>query len=215
MKIRIPDICEQRVEAVVFDLGGVILDVDFRRTVDAFAAWRIEGLTVEDVIAENGSFFRELELGLLTPEAFLRKLREEYPRLAPVPDAELWRAWNALLLPFDAERVKLLRELGRQRKIYLLSNTNLPHRVRYREQFSEQFGSDFDGLFAGCFYSDELHLRKPDPEIYRQTAGRIGLEPEKLLFIDDNEANVRQAQRSGWQAFHLIPGCCITDLFSV
>ena len=114
-----------------------------------------------------------------------------------------------------AKRVELLRELGKRCPVYLLSNTNLPHRIRFRESFRERFGGSFDELFVQCFYSDELHLRKPDPEIYRSVARQIGTPPGKLLFIDDNAANVSAARGEGWQACHLTGGITVTDLFEL
>ena len=115
----------------------------------------------------------------------------------------------------DVQRVELLRELGKRCPVYLLSNTNLPHRIRFRESFRERFGGSFDELFVRCFYSDELHLRKPDPEIYRSVARQIGTPPGKLLFIDDNAANVSAARGEGWQACHLTGGITVTDLFEL
>ena len=118
-------------------------------------------------------------------------------------------------MPFDVQRVELLRELGKRCPVYLLSNTNLPHRIRFRESFRERFGGSFDELFVRCFYSDELHLRKPDPEIYRSVARQIGTPPGKLLFIDDNAANVSAARGEGWQACPLTGGITVTDLFEL
>ena len=109
MKIKIPDIAAAEVEAIVFDLGGVILDVDLQRSVEALKALNAEGVGVQDVLAENASVFRDLELGLVTPEEFVRAFREYYPAARGVSDAGIWDAWNAMLMPFDAERVELLR----------------------------------------------------------------------------------------------------------
>lgn len=215
MKVNRPGIQINEVDALIFDLGGVILDVDFARTIEAFRTLKIDGLEVVDIIAEGETFFRDLELGLLSPEEFIAALRHARPAVGAISDKELWGAWNALLLPFDKQRVELLRELKKQGPVYVLSNTNLPHRIRFREQFFEQFGGDFEALFSGCFYSDELHLRKPDSAIYRRVAAAIGATPDKILFIDDNAANVAQARAEGWQGYHLTGGERITDLFEL
>lgn len=215
MKIRIPDIAAAEVDVIVFDLGGVILDVDLRRSVEALKALNAEGVGVQDVLAENASVFRDLELGLVTPEEFTRAFRECYPAARGVSDAGIWDAWNAMLMPFDAERVELLRGLGRQGRVCLLSNTNLPHRIRFRELFCERFEGGFDALFEQCYYSDELHLCKPDPEIFRHVAARIGVAPGHILFIDDNAANIAAARSEGWQVCHLTGGKRITDLFEL
>ena len=171
-------------------------------------------LTAE-VIDGNRACFRDLELGLISQEEFAEAVRRTFPAVAAIPDEQLLEAWNAMLMPFDAQRVELLRELGKRCPVYLLSNTNLPHRIRFRESFRERFGGSFDELFVRCFYSDELHLRKPDPEIYRSVARQIGTPPGKLLFIDDNAANVSAARGEGWQACHLTGGITVTDLFEL
>ena len=193
MNILIPTVSPESVEALVFDLGGVLLDVQLQRTLRAFEALDIRGLGAAEVIDGNRACFRDLELGLITQEEFAEAVRR----------------------PFDVQRVELLRELGKRCPVYLLSNTNLPHRIRFRESFRERFGGSFDELFVRCFYSDELHLRKPDPEIYRSVARQIGTPPGKLLFIDDNAANVSAARGEGWQACHLTGGITVTDLFEL
>jgi len=200
MNILIPTVSPESVEALVFDLGGVLLDVQLQRTLRAFEALDIRGLGAAEVINGNRACFRDLELGLITQEEFAEAVRRTFPAVAAIPDEQLLEAWNAMLMPFDVQRVELLRELGKRCPVYLLSNTNLPHRIRFRELFRERFGGSFDELFVRCFYSDELHLRKPDPEIYRSVARQIGTPPGKLLFIDDNAANVSAARGEGWQA---------------
>ena len=215
MNILIPTVSPESVEALVFDLGGVLLDVQLQRTLRAFEALDIRGLGAAEVIDGNRACFRDLELGLITQEEFAEAVRRTFPAVAAIPDEQLLEAWNAMLMPFDVQRVELLRELGKRCPVYLLSNTNLPHRIRFRESFRERFGGSFDELFVRCFYSDELHLRKPDPEIYRSVARQIGTPPGKLLFIDDNAANVSAARGEGWQACHLTGGITVTDLFEL
>lgn len=215
MNILIPTVSPESVEALVFDLGGVLLDVQLQRTLRAFEALDIRGLGAAEVINGNRACFRDLELGLITQEEFAEAVRRTFPAVAAIPDEQLLEAWNAMLMPFDVQRVELLRELGKRCPVYLLSNTNLPHRIRFRESFRERFGGSFDELFVRCFYSDELHLRKPDPEIYRSVTRQIGTPPGKLLFIDDNAANVSAARGEGWQACHLTGGITVTDLFEL
>lgn len=178
MNILIPTVSPESVEALVFDLGGVLLDVQLQRTLRAFEALDIRGLGAAEVIDGNRACFRDLELGLISQEEFAEAVRRTFPAVAAIPDEQLLEAWNAMLMPFDAQRVELLRELGKRCPVYLLSNTNLPHRIRFRESFRERFGGSFDELFVRCFYSDELHLRKPDPEISGASPGRSGPRPE-------------------------------------
>ena len=133
MNILIPTVSPESVEALVFDLGGVLLDVQLQRTLRAFEALDIRGLGAAEVIDGNRACFRDLELGLITQEEFAEAVRRTFPAVAAIPDEQLLEAWNAMLMPFDVQRVELLRELGKRCPVYLLSNTNLPHRIRFRE----------------------------------------------------------------------------------
>ena len=123
MNILIPTVSPESVEALVFDLGGVLLDVQLQRTLRAFEALDIRGLGAAEVIDGNRACFRDLELGLITQEEFAEAVRRTFPAVAAIPDEQLLEAWNAMLMPFDAQRVELLRELGKRCPVYLLSNT--------------------------------------------------------------------------------------------
>ena len=187
------------------------------QTIDALGLPRKIFTKLDRAGALRGTLRPELaeELGINQAHFAAVGTHDTASAVAAIPDEQLLEAWNAMLMPFDVQRVELLRELGKRCPVYLLSNTNLPHRIRFRESFRERFGGSFDELFVRCFYSDELHLRKPDPEIYRSVARQIGTPPGKLLFIDDNAANVSAARGEGWQACHLTGGITVTDLFEL
>jgi len=213
MKKRINDKFKSEIEAVIFDFGGVVMDIDITKSVEAFSKLNIPNIKYEDIIAENKLFFRELELGLISPSEFIKKLYEEFAIDERIHEADLWTAWNALLQPYDAERIELIRNVKKHFKTYLLSNTNFPHRETFRRMFTEQFADDLERLFDQCFYSDRLHLRKPDPEIFQVITQKIGIHPSNILFIDDNEKNTRQASETGWKTHLIVNGLSIKDLF--
>ncbi len=213
MKINIANITD--VEIVVFDLGGVVMDVVFDKTLDAFARLDIGRVDKGDIIAGKDSFFRELEVGEITGPEFIDKFRLAYPASKNIPEEAIWEAWHALLQPYESERIELLKKIAGNYKIYLFSNTNAPHREVFRRMFREQFGSELDSLFEKCYYSDVLHLRKPDPAAYEAITKDLGVEPGKILFIDDTAANVEQARACGWQAYRLTGGETIGDIFGI
>lgn len=215
MRIHIADKITDEIEAIIFDFGGVIMDVDFSKTLDAFANLNIGEIGKKDIIAENGSFFRELELGEITPVEFIDKFRKAYPASKSISEDKIWEAWHALLQPYDNKRIELLKEVGKHYKTYLFSNTNAPHREVFQSMFRKQCGYDMERLFCKCYYSDALHLRKPDPKIYESITNDLGLDPHKILFIDDTAANIIQAEASGWVAYRLTGGETINDIFSV
>ncbi|NDV95071.1 HAD family phosphatase [Dysgonomonas sp. 521] len=213
MKVNIPGIETEKIKCIIFDFGGVIMDVDADKTIAEFEKLGIKGVSEEDVIADNGSAFLDIELGLISPTQFIEKIRIRYPSSKDIPEEDIWRAWNALLQPYEEDRINILKRIRESFDIYLLSNTNLPHREKFRDMYSERFGGAIDDLFIRCFYSDEMHLRKPDADIYLEVARQIGVQPDEILFIDDKKVNIDAAMNCGWQAYRLTNGERITDIF--
>lgn len=197
---------------IIFDFGGVIMDINIGKTINAFASLNI-GLKAEDIISSHKSFLYDLEVGNSTPEEFINIIYKEYPAASNVSDKLIWDAWNALITLYDPERIAMLERLKKEYNLYLLSNTNFPHRVKFKETYRRQFGENLEDLFIECFYSDEMHLRKPDPEIYNQVIKTARINPETTLFIDDNEANITSAIGVGLQGYYLAGKEKITDLF--
>lgn len=204
----------KNIDNIIFDFGGVIMDININKTIAAFVELNIEGLNAEDIISSHKKFLHDLEVGTLTPDEFINVIHCEYPKAKNISDEKIWDAWNALLQPYDKNRVEMLKKLKSNYNLYLLSNTNLPHRIRFKKIYEEQFNENLEDLFIHCFYSDEMHLRKPNSEIYKQVVEESKIEPTKTLFIDDNEANVVAAQMFGLHAYHLTNGERITDLFN-
>lgn len=198
----------ENIRNIFFDFGGVIMDVELSRMVDAFRAMGVSELSVAETQVGSGTFFEDHERGTLAPEVFFKKLRERIPGGAALPDEKILHAWNLLLGEFLPERVALLRTIARERRyrIFLLSNTNPPHRAAFRKIFRETCGTDFDVLFEKTFYSDELKSVKPEAEIYNRAAALAGIVPAETLFIDDNAKNVAGARACGWNAYHLRVG---------
>ncbi len=201
------------IKNIIFDFGGVIMDINISKTITAFANLNIDGLNADDIISSHKKFLHDLEIGVISPSEFIEAIHKDYPAAANVSDKLIWNAWNALFGKYDVQRIAMVDELKNNYRTYLLSNTNFPHRVKFREIYRSQFNENLEDLFIECFYSDEMHLRKPDPEIYDQVVKKARVNPDTTLFIDDNEANIVSAQKYGLQAYHLTAGEKITDLF--
>lgn len=202
------------ISTIVFDFGGVILDVDLSKTVRAFEALGVKNLSAAETQVGSGTFFEANERGDFTRAEFWQKLRERAPELACRSDAELHAAWDELLGDFVPARIALLRTLRKNYRTFLLSNTNEAHRETFLRRFSEQIGGDMNALFEQAFYSDLLRAVKPSHEIFEKVAQLAGIVPSETLFIDDNAKNVAAARECGWRAYQLIPGKeSILDLF--
>lgn len=214
LKKEITDKLSHPVKNIILDLGGVLLDIDIRRTLEAFDKLNIDGVRSEDVYPHLKGPFLELELGNIDGDEFLKRMREEHGIGESVTDKQIWDAWNALLLDFDLERFDMIEKSGDKYRLFILSNTNLPHRIEYLKRFETQSGGrTFESYFEKCFYSDELHMRKPDERIYRHVIETTGIVPEETLFIDDNKCNFVGAEACGIKTLAVNSSFTVKDIF--
>lgn len=189
---------------LLFDLGGVIMDIRRERAVEALEALGMRG--ADDFLGEYGQKgpFLALEKGLVSPGEFRAELRGS---LRPgVSDAEIDAAFNRFLIGIPVERLRHLEELHRHHRMYLLSNTNA---IMWHSKIAEEFrkdGHDMSYYFDGWVASFEVHAYKPDPQIFRIAMERFGLEPAQTIFFDDSEANCRAAAEMGFRTHHVTPG---------
>jgi putative hydrolase of the HAD superfamily len=191
----------KKIEAIVFDLGGVLYDIDIQKSVQAFDKLGLKHFDEQYNLKEQSGLFDALELGKLTEEEFARQLNTLCK--TNIPAAEVARAWNALLIQFPAEHVEMLHCLERHYKLYLLSNTNQIHleAIDIYMELNYQL-TNLDELFDKTYYSFKLGMRKPSRDIYDFVIKDAQLDPASTLFIDDNEDNIKGALESGFAAVH-------------
>lgn len=192
----------QNIKNIIFDLGGLILNIDFKQTELAFAKLGIGNFNEYYTLQSLSPLFEKLELGLIAPEVFY----DEFRKLAKsnIKNEEIQIAWNALLLDFPAERISWLKEISKKYKIYLLSNTNKIHYNAFIKMFDEQIGDgNFNDYFIKPYYSHETNLRKPDKECYEYVLKNENLIAQETLFIDDSEKNIEAAKTVGLNVIYL------------
>lgn len=195
---------------IIFDLGGVILDIDPQKTIDEFEKL---GWSVSD--QQNGQalgtmLFFELETGNDSPETFRDKIRKVIG--TSVSDQIIDEAWSAMIVHIPVERIRYIERLKEQYRIYLLSNTNEIHRIKFHKMFEENFGYTFNRLFERNFYSHEMGLRKPNPAIFEKALKETGLNPQETLFVDDLAENVAAAEAVGINGLHITAGTLLEAL---
>ena len=201
----------KEIKNVIFDLGGVILNLDTDRTYHAFAA--ISGKNVNDLksSAASADFFNQFERGTISDSQF----RNNICRFLEVqaPDEIIDEAWNAMLLDLPTSRLDLLKLVGKQFRTFLLSNTNSIHLRSFQliESVSKQ---PIDTYFEMAYYSHLLNMRKPDQEIYRYVLQANQLEASETLFLDDNLANLQGASAIGIHTVHIQHPDMIFSLFN-
>jgi len=188
----------ERLEAVIFDLGGVIINIEPQRAFQAFA--RLLNITAKEVseIAHKSGVIRDFEKGLIEESEFYDAVRELFNQ--SLTDQEIANAWNQLLLDIPTERLTLLDNVKQQYNTLLLSNTNPIH---IREVSERIPGSMLGDYFHKVYLSHEIKMLKPAPEIFEYVLKENKLEPANTFFIDDNPANVQSAASLNIQTLHV------------
>ena len=198
------------VKNIIFDLGGVILNIDLRKTQEAFRTLGIKNIDEVFRMGHIDSFFKSYETGAIDDVTFITSVQNLAGiKLAPETVID---AWNALLIGFPPERINFLKEIRSKYRLFLLSNTSALHHIRFQEIFKQEFGGSLDDLFEKAYYSHIIKLHKPDTASYRLIIDENRLDPGETLFIDDSAANVEGAERAGLKGLHLEPGKTILEL---
>lgn len=190
------------IKNIIFDLGGVILNIDFQQAADSFKRLGLKDFDQLYSKAQQSDLFKRLEKGLISPEEFRKELKE----LAQIPmsDSELDQAWNNLILDFPTPRLNLLKELGKNYRIFLLSNTNKIHADYYNHDLRNQHQIDgLEKLFEKVYYSHDIGQRKPDAEAFEVVLHNHDLKASETLFIDDSYPNIAAAEALGLRTLFL------------
>lgn len=200
------------IKNIIFDYGGVILNIDPSLTFKALKESGIEDVeTLHMKIIEN-DLYNKIETGAISPQEFREGIRSLIGSF--VTDQQIDDAWNALILDMPPERIKLIEEAGKNYRVFMLSNTNQIHYDKYRADLENQYGyNTFSDLFEKAHFSHEIGFRKPHPEIYLHVLKSHGLKPEETVFIDDSIVNIKAADKLGLTAILLDDGVEVTDLF--
>jgi putative hydrolase of the HAD superfamily len=198
---------------LLFDLGGVIVHLDISRTHRAFSA--LAGRDPEIITREfrEIDLFKRYEKGLINDESFRHQL-QAFLR-TDAGDDQLDEARNAMLLDIPPARVKLLKQLRGKYILFLLSNTNAIH-VRQVNQILRQTSSitSLEDLFDRTFYSHQVGMSKPAPEVFRYVLDHARIQAEETLFLDDSPDYLRSAQQTGIPSVLIEPTHTILDLFA-
>lgn len=201
----------QNVKNIIFDLGGVIFNINYQSTIDAFKKLNFNDFDMIYTKMKQSTLFDLLETGKIPPQTFRNELRKYKSKLN---DAEIDFAWNAMIKDLPQANIDLLMNIRSTYRIFLLSNTNAIHISYVVKYLENNFGENiFPKLFEHVYYSHEIGLRKPHPDAYAFVLERSGLKPDETLFIDDLQANIDGAKETGILSYHL-DNELITDIFN-
>lgn len=207
------DIAIESLEAVIFDLGGVILDLDYGKTITAMS--QLAGFDVSQAYTQHRQtdLFTQFEMGQISTAEFRDGLRSHLNFTAT--DEAIDAAWNALILSYPVQRIELIQSLRQRCPVYLLSNNNELHLARCYSLFQETFANAFgtlDEQFDRAYYSHHMGDRKPNASIYQQVLQEQQVDPARTLFVEDTSHNVDGAKAVGLQTLHIIDGLKIEDV---
>ncbi|MBC5772870.1 HAD family phosphatase [Pontibacter sp. KCTC 32443] len=202
----------QNIKNIIFDLGGVIINIDYNKSLRELLKYSKTGSAMEFTQKAQSQLFDLYETGNSTCEQFRNNLRSEYNLEAT--DEEIDAAWNAMLLDIPQERIDLLQELGKKYRIFLLSNTNAIHLKKFNELVAHSFTiPNLDSLFEQSYYSHLVGKRKPDAAIFEQILAENNLDRTETLFIDDSIQHINSADSLGINTLHLQPPLTINEFF--
>ena len=193
--------CMSSIKNIIFDLGGVIMNIDFKKTEQAFAALGFPDFAEYMTQYHITPFFAAYEIGEIDTAGFITGVQEIAS--APIAEDKIVNAWNALLLDFPPENISLLERIRDRYRIFLLSNTNALHHDAFQQTLFSQTGKRLEDIFEKTYFSHFVHLRKPHAEIYQLVLDENNLNPKETLFIDDTASNFSGAEECGVQVFHL------------
>ena len=201
-----------KIKNIIFDLGGVIMNLDVPKTIIEF-----EKIGITDIVNNTGHhytdpIFYDFEIGKVSEFEFIEKL-SNMSSLNPSTN-EIRDAWNAMILDMPRERINILLDLKKKYKIYLLSNTNITHQQKFLSEVNEANNFSFNDLFKKAYYSFEIGIRKPDKEVFEFVLNDSNLNPSETLFVDDSLDNIKAAQNTGIKTYHIDGDNSIENLFN-
>lgn len=197
---------------LIFDLGNVIIDIDYQKAIQLIKQEistdfhsKVDGFYLTD-------FHKDYEVGRMDSDRFRQEVRTYFQQ--DWSDGKVDELWNNLLLKIPSERLELISKLREIFQVGVLSNTNSIHIQAVNSILKNEHGlENFEPIFDWVFFSHEMGLSKPSPEIYEKMLVDLGTSGDRVIFFDDLLANVEGAKAVGIQAVHVTGPEVIFDYF--
>ncbi len=202
---------DKNIKNIVFDLGGVLVDLDFKSAINGLQQAGFANVKEQLQAFDREGIFQKFELGEMTAEEFRSAIREN--STVTLTDEEVDALWNLMLLEIPREKLELILDLRGKYMVYLLSNTNSIHWDYVCKNAFNYRGFRVSDYFEKTFLSFEMHLAKPDKAIFEKMLEDANLLAEETLFIDDSEANCKAAAEVGIHAHHYHIGDDLSKIF--
>ena len=194
------------IDTIIFDFGDIFINLDKQAPVIKF-----KKLGLKEWNSELDELNIQFETGKISREEFLAGFQKQIPDAS---EKAILNAWNSVLLDFPLYRLEFLQLLSKKYRLFLLSNTDSIHIATFEKKVGASFYSDFYQCFEKVYFSFEMGMRKPNPEIYSQLIKIHELSPKRTLFVDDRADNTDAAKALGIHVWTLKVGTeDVIDLF--
>jgi glucose-1-phosphatase len=194
-----------KIKNIIFDLGGVIINLDMHKTIRLFESFGIPDFASTYNQFAQTDLFDRFDKGNITEDEFFRIIKQTFK--LPQSRQQLVDAWNAMLLDIPVYRLEQLNWYKNNYRSFLLSNTNETHITSFESYLLKQFGvENLSSYFEKDYYSCRVGMRKPDAEIFEYVLNENNLHPDETVFIDDTINHIRGASHVGLNTIHLPKG---------
>ena len=204
-------LCKMKnIKAVIFDLGAVILNINYQNTINEFKKLGVKNPESFYSKAAQINLFNQLETGEISEIEFLLELQKETSNASI---KQIKNAWNTMLLDLPKNRIDLLKKLRFNYSIFLLSNTNSIHISEFKKRIGDMRYNEFYNLFDKVYYSHKIGFKKPEAKAFQLILEENKLSAHETLFIDDSPQHIKVAKKLGIKTHHLEDNEEVTTLF--
>ena len=183
------------IKNILFDLGGVLYHIDYGITIKAFEKLGIKNFHKHFSQHQQNNLFDQLETGKISNTDFIKEMKVLLPNCTK---EEIINAWNGLLIGIPKENIQLLKNLSKQYRLFLLSNTNLIHINQINKLLYEDYNlKSLDPLFDKIYLSHQIGMRKPNRETFEWVLKDAGILAHETLFIEDSIQHIIGANKVG------------------
>ena len=186
------------INTIIFDFGDVFINLEKEKSIEEFKKLGLDGPN-EELLAQNDLF----EKGQITDVQFIESIKKFIPNASV---EEIVKAWNSVIGDFPLYRLEFLQLLSNKYRLFLLTNTDSIHINRFEHKAGMSFYTDFYRCFEKVYYSYEMGMRKPQPEIFTTIINKHDLSPKRTLFVDDKKINTDVAESLGLHVWNLQVG---------
>lgn len=201
------------IKNIIFDLGGVIINLDIPRTISEFNKLSLKPFESIYTQLQQSPIFDLFDKGQISESDFFLQLKDHLKE--GVTEEQMINAWNAMLLDFPIHRLQLLNVLKSNYRFFLLSNTNETHIAQLESDLYKEHGYvNLEPFFEKVYYSCRIGMRKPDSEIFEFVLNQNNLKAAETVFVDDSPQHIAGAVKTGIQSYLLSKDKDVSDLIT-